>query len=149
MNKEAVGEKTAAMKAQQRKNFIAKYGSLIALIVLVIIISLIKPRFLSFINVRNMFRLVSINGLLAVGMTFVCLTGGIDLSVGAVMGCAGMYSAYFAQVAMNQPAIVAIGVGVGVGLLIGVFNGVCVAYLKVPAFVGTRVPSALNDHDGI
>ena len=137
MNKEAVGEKTAAMKAQQRKNFIAKYGSLIALIVLVIIISLIKPRFLSFINVRNMFRLVSINGLLAVGMTFVCLTGGIDLSVGAVMGCAGMYSAYFAQVAMNQPAIVAIGVGVGVGLLIGVFNGVCVAYLKVPAFVGT------------
>ena len=74
---------------------------------------------------------------LAVGMTFVCLTGGIDLSVGAVMGCAGMYSAYFAQVAMNQPAIVAIGVGVGVGLLIGVFNGVCVAYLKVPAFVGT------------
>ncbi|WP_346707331.1 ABC transporter permease [Massilistercora timonensis] len=137
MNKEAVGEKTAAMKAQQRKNFIAKYGSLIALIVLVIIISLIKPRFLSFINVRNMFRLVSINGLLAVGMTFVCLTGGIDLSVGAVMGCAGMYSAYFAQVAMNQPAIVAIAVGVGVGLLIGVFNGVCVAYLKVPAFVGT------------
>lgn len=137
MNKEAVGEKTAAMKAQQRKNFIAKYGSLIALIALVIIISLIKPRFLSFINVRNMFRLVSINGLLAVGMTFVCLTGGIDLSVGAVMGCAGMYSAYFAQVAMNQPAIVAIGVGVGVGLVIGVFNGVCVAYLKVPAFVGT------------
>lgn len=137
MKKEMTGEKTAAMKAQQRKNFIAKYGSLAALILMVIIISLIKPRFISFINVRNMLRLASINGLLAVGMTFVCLTGGIDLSVGAVMGCAGMYSAYFAQVTMNQPAIVAVAVGVAMGFAIGVFNGVCVAYLKVPAFVGT------------
>ncbi len=137
MKKEMTGEKSAAMKAQQRKNFIAKYGSLIALVIMVIIISLVKPRFVSFINLRNMFRLASINGLLAVGMTFVCLTGGIDLSVGAVMGCAGMYSAYFAQESMNQPAIVAVLVGVAMGLVIGTFNGVCVAYLKVPAFVGT------------
>ena len=137
MKKEATGEKSAAMKVQQRKNFIAKYGSLVALVVMVIIISLVKPRFVSFINLRNMFRLASINGLLAVGMTFVCLTGGIDLSVGAVMGCAGMYSAYFAQESMNQPMIVAILIGVAMGLAIGIFNGICVAYLKVPAFVGT------------
>lgn len=137
MKKEITGEESAAMKAQRRKNFIAKYGSLIALVLMVVIISLIKPRFVSFINLRNMFRLASINGLLAVGMTFVCLTGGIDLSVGAVMGCAGMYSAYFAQESMGQPAIVAVLVGVAMGLVIGIFNGVCVAYLKVPAFVGT------------
>ena len=137
MKKEATGEKSAAMKVQQRKNFIAKYGSLVALVVMVIIISLVKPRFVSFINLRNMFRLASINCLLAVGMTFVCLTGGIDLSVGAVMGCAGMYSAYFAQESMNQPMIVAILIGVAMGLAIGIFNGICVAYLKVPAFVGT------------
>ncbi len=137
MKKEITGEESAAMKAQRRKNFIAKYGSLIALVIMVVIISLIKPRFVSFINLRNMFRLASINGLLAVGMTFVCLTGGIDLSVGAVMGCAGMYSAYFAQESMGQPAIVAILVGVAMGLVIGIFNGICVAYLKVPAFVGT------------
>ncbi len=137
MKKEITGEESAAMKAQRRKNFIARYGSLIALVLMVIIISLIKPRFVSFINLRNMFRLASINGLLAVGMTFVCLTGGIDLSVGAVMGCAGMYSAYFAQESMGQPAIVAVLVGVAMGLVIGIFNGVCVAYLKVPAFVGT------------
>ena len=137
MKKEMTGEKSAAMKSQQRKNFVAKYGSLIALVIMVIIISLVKPRFISFINLRNMFRLASINGLLAVGMTFVCLTGGIDLSVGAVMGCAGMYSAYFAQESMNQPAIVAVLVGIAMGLVIGTFNGICVAYLKVPAFVGT------------
>ncbi len=137
MRKEITGEESAAMKAQRRKNFIARYGSLIALVLMVVIISLIKPRFVSFINLRNMFRLASINGLLAVGMTFVCLTGGIDLSVGAVMGCAGMYSAYFAQESMGQSAVVAVLVGMAMGLVIGIFNGICVAYLKVPAFVGT------------
>lgn len=137
MKKEMTGEVSAAMKTQARKNFISKYGSLVALVVLCIIITVIKPRFINPINIRNILRLASINGLLAVGMTFVCLTGGIDLSVGAVMGCAGMYSAYFAQVSMNLPWIVAVLVGIGMGLLIGIFNGVCIAYLKVPAFVGT------------
>lgn len=137
MKKEMTGEVSAAMKTQARKNFISKYGSLVALVVLCIIITVIKPRFINPINIRNILRLASINGLLAVGMTFVCLTGGIDLSVGAVMGCAGMYSAYFAQASMNLPWIVAVLVGIGMGLLIGIFNGVCIAYLKVPAFVGT------------
>lgn len=137
MRKEATGEMSAAMKTQMRKNFISKYGSLVALIVLCIIITVLKPRFISPLNIRNVLRLASINGLLAVGMTFVCLTGGIDLSVGAVMGCAGMYSAYFAQASMNLPWFVGVIVGLAMGLAIGVFNGVCVAYLKVPAFVGT------------
>ena len=125
------------MKAQARKNMVAKYGSLVALIVLCAIMTIIKPRFLNPLNVRNILRLSSINGLLAVGMTFVCLTGGIDLSVGAVMGCAGMYSAYFAQASMGLPWFVGVLVGLAMGILIGIFNGVCVAYLKVPAFVGT------------
>lgn len=131
------GEMSVAMKAQARKNMVAKYGSLVALIVLCAIMTIIKPRFLNPLNVRNILRLSSINGLLAVGMTFVCLTGGIDLSVGAVMGCAGMYSAYFAQASMGLPWFVGVLVGLAMGILIGIFNGVCVAYLKVPAFVGT------------
>lgn len=137
MKKEMPGEMSAAMKSQARKNFISKYGSLMALVALCVIMTILKPRFISPINIRNVFRLASINGLLAVGMTFVCLTGGIDLSVGAVMGCAGMYSAYFAQNSMNLPWGVAVLVGLGMGLIIGIFNGVCIAYLKVPAFVGT------------
>ena len=83
-------------KKLSRKQFISTYGSLIGLILLVIVITILRPRFVSPANLRNVFRNASINGLLAIGMTFVVLTGGIDLSVGAIMGCAGMYSAYFA-----------------------------------------------------
>lgn len=137
MKKGNTGEMSAAMKAQARKNLIAKYGSLVALIILCVVMTILKPRFLNPLNIRNILRLSSINGLLAVGMTFVCLTGGIDLSVGAVMGCAGMYSAYFAQASMELPWFAGVAVGIGMGLLIGAFNGICIAYLKVPAFVGT------------
>lgn len=137
MKKENAGEMTAAMKAQARKNFVAKYGSLVTFIVLCIVFTVVRPRFISFQNVRNILRLVAIQGLTAIGMTFVCLTGGIDLSVGAVMGCAGMYSAYFAQENMGLPWFVGVLVGIGIGLLVGLFNGICIAYLKVPAFVGT------------
>lgn len=119
------------------KQFVSIFGSLIGLLVLIIIMTSIKSNFLSSENVRNILRIASINGLLAVGMTFVVLTGGIDLSVGAIMGCAGMFSAYFAQVKMDNPWYVGVLVGLGIGLAIGVFNGICISYLKVPAFVGT------------
>ena len=72
-----------------KKQFVSMYGSLIGLLLLVVVISVLRPRFISAANLRNVIRIASINGLLAIGMTFVILTGGIDLSVGAVMGCAG------------------------------------------------------------
>ena len=120
-----------------RKQFVSMYGSLIGLLLLVVVISVLRPRFISAANLRNVIRIASINGLLAIGMTFVILTGGIDLSVGAVMGCAGMYSAYFAQAAKGYPPIVAVLIGLLIGLGFGLFNGWIIAYLKVPAFVGT------------
>ncbi len=120
-----------------KKQFVSMYGSLIGLLLLVVVISVLRPRFISAANLRNVIRIASINGLLAVGMTFVILTGGIDLSVGAVMGCAGMYSAYFAQAAKGYPPIVAVLIGLLIGLGFGLFNGWIIAYLKVPAFVGT------------
>ncbi|HHW23749.1 MAG TPA: ABC transporter permease [Clostridiaceae bacterium] len=119
------------------RQFVSTFGSLIGLIVLVILMTILKPTFIGGANIRNILRIASINGLLAIGMSFVIITGGIDLSVGAIMGCAGMYSAYFAQTKMGYPWWVAVAVGLGMGLLIGLFNGICIAYLKVPAFVGT------------
>jgi putative xylitol transport system permease protein/inositol transport system permease protein len=120
-----------------RKQFISMFGSLIALVLLITLMSILKSNFMSPTNIRNVLRIASINGLLAIGMTFVILTGGIDLSVGAIMGCAGMFSAYFARSSMGLPWYVGVLVGLGMGLVIGLFNGVSISYLKVPAFVGT------------
>lgn len=146
MNGEMVKKKAYAKNEKlSRKQFISTYGSLIGLILLVIVITILRPRFVSPANLRNVFRNASINGLLAIGMTFVVLTGGIDLSVGAIMGCAGMYSAYFAQAVKGYPTIVAVLIGLTVGLVFGVFNGVCIAYLKVPAFVGTLGAMSIAD----
>ena len=133
------GKVTAQIKRKKmtNKQFISTFGSLIGLVLLVVVVSIIKPNFISLPNIRNVLRIASINGLLAIGMTFVVLTGGIDLSVGAIMGCAGMYSAYFATEAMALPWFVGVLVGLGIGVAIGLFNGICVSYLKVPAFVGT------------
>ncbi len=119
------------------KRFISVFGSLIALVALIIIMGILNSNFISAANIRNILRLSSINGFLAIGMTFVVLTGGIDLSVGAIMGCAGMFSAYFVQTSMGYPWYVGLLVGLAMGLAVGLFNGVCVSYLRVPAFVGT------------
>ena len=120
-----------------RKQFISMFGSLAALVLLIALMGVLKSNFISGTNIRNILRIASINGLLAIGMTFVILTGGIDLSVGAIMGCAGMFSAYFAQNSMGYPWYVGVLVGLGMGLVIGLFNGISISYLKVPAFVGT------------
>ncbi|MCF0228416.1 MAG: ABC transporter permease [Parasporobacterium sp.] len=128
---------TNTKKRIDAKQFASTYGSLIGLVLLIIVFTILNSRYLGWANIRNILRMASINGLLAIGMTFVVLTGGIDLSVGAMMGCAGMYSAYFAQESMGLHWAVALLIGVGMGLVIGLFNGVCVSYLKVPAFVGT------------
>ena len=119
------------------RQFLSTFGSLIGLVVLVFAISVIKPNFLGLPSIRNVLRISSINGLLAIGMTFVILTGGIDLSVGAVMGCSSMFAAYFAQSSMGYPWYFGVFVGLAVGLAFGLFNGICISYLKVPAFVGT------------
>lgn len=136
MNNLSSGVSTKMSKFSVRQ-FVSMFGSLIGLVILIIFMTSLKPSFLGATNIRNILRIASINGLLAIGMSFVVLTGGIDLSVGAIMGCAGMYSAFFAQVKQGHPWWLAVLVGIGMGLLIGLFNGFCIAYLKVPAFVGT------------
>lgn len=69
--------------------FIAEYAIIIIFIVLFAAMSIFAPNFLTGSNIANVLRQVSINGICAIGMTFVILTGGIDLSVGAIIGVSG------------------------------------------------------------
>ncbi len=123
--------------AIDKKGFISKYGVIIGWVIIMAFFTMMKTNFLTVDNMLNMLRATSINALLAVGMTFVVLTGGIDLSVGSIVGAAGMFSALVAREETGIPWIVALLVGIGIGLLLGAINGIIVAYLKVPAFIAT------------
>ena len=118
------------------RRFIGNYAILMALAILIVIITVNRPQFLSGQNIINILRQASVTGLIAIGMTFVVLTGGIDLSVGYIFAAAGMAAALTAQ-NHDLPAILPVLAGLGVGFAMGALNGVVVAYLKVPAFIAT------------
>ncbi len=109
--------------------------SFIGFIVLCILMSIISDRFLTMNNLTNIARQVSINAIIASGLTFVILTGGIDLSVGAVMALSGTFLAG-ALIAGWNP-ILSIVIGLGVGVVAGFINGFLVSYARMPAFIVT------------
>ncbi|MDB6452979.1 ABC transporter permease [Falsirhodobacter sp. 20TX0035] len=109
---------------------------LIGLIVVSVLMGFASDNFFSVSNIFNVLRQVSIVAILAVGMTFVILTGGIDLSVGAVMALAGTIAAGL-MVNFGMPGWVGLLAGLGVGVVLGVFNGFLVAWGRMPAIIVT------------
>lgn len=110
-------------------------GILPILILIIVVFSFIAPNFMSEANMMNITRQASINIVLAAGMTFVILTGGIDLSVGSILGV----TAVMALVTSLNPAFadLAIPIALVAGLGMGVFNGLLVAYAGLPPFIVT------------
>jgi len=135
-----------------RKNilyYVGLFSPLIFLIVLVLVFSLLHPRFLHPLNIFNVMRQISIAGLIALGMTFVIIVRGIDLSVGSLLALCGLVGAVVAKGGLVErfsvganadlvnPWYWALIGSVGIGLLAGALNGLCITKLKVPAFVVT------------
>lgn len=119
---------------------------LIALFVLTIGMSIIAPNFLTMGNMIDIVRVNSIKGIMSIGMTYVLLTGGIDLSVGstfAVAGAvtasfvAGSYSDYITSNLFKCSTAVAVMIGVMAAACIGIINGLIIVKLKVEPFIAT------------
>ncbi|MEE9166133.1 MAG: ribose ABC transporter permease [Candidatus Neomarinimicrobiota bacterium] len=121
------------------KSFILHYsrqfGTLIGLIVLIIVLWILTPYFLTVSNLLNVAQQTSINAIIAVGLTFVIITAGIDLSVGSIMAFAGVVLASALQ--GGAPIALAVVAGLGVGLLCGLVNGVLISYGRLPPFIST------------
>src|SRR5712672_898329 len=130
---------TAALAAAKRKEFtrtmIELAGMLPVLIVICILFAVLTPNFLTQNNMVNVVRQASINIVLAAGMTFVILTGGIDLAVGSVLG----FTAVVAVVVSLIPSLswAAVPAALLAGLVIGVLTGATVAYIGLPPFIVT------------
>ena len=107
-----------------------------ALIVITGVFSLLSPNFLQFDNVVGILIATTVNGILALGVTFVIVSGSIDLSVGTVMTLSAVMTAVFVTV-WQLPLPVGILAGVVTGGIAGLVNGVLVAKLKIPSFIAT------------
>ncbi|MCR1952499.1 MULTISPECIES: ribose ABC transporter permease [unclassified Clostridium] len=117
------------------KETASKYKSLIGLVLLCAIITFVTPSFLSLSNITNVFTQVSVNAIIAVGMTFVILTGGIDLSVGSTLAISGALSASIIK--STGSVTLAIVVAALVGIAIGLVNGLLISKGKLQAFIAT------------
>lgn len=128
--------------------FAARYAAPIFLLFLVATFAVMEPRFLQPLNLMNVLRQVSISGLIAIGMTFVILTAGIDLSVGSLLALAGLVGAYVAKGGLESrfavgvadvgnPAYLALLAALAVGIAGGAIQGLVVTRLRVPPFVAT------------
>jgi len=134
-----ISSETTSTKKSQRTlaTFMSDYGIMVAFIALCVVLSIASPYFLGVSNLLNVLRQVSINGVLAIGMTFVILTRGIDLSVGSMMAFAAIVAASFAGASADSALILPILMGLGAGLALGCINGVMVARFAIPPFVMT------------
>ena len=123
------------MKNLNLKQIIKNYGIFIAFFMICAILAILSPVFLSPINMLNVFRQTSIYGIMAVGMTFVILTGGIDLSVGALLAISGVVSAGMMKAGFGLfPVFV---ITLLVGFLFGLINGLIINLGKITPFVVT------------
>lgn len=118
--------------------FIKNYGIVLVLVAICLLWAVLSPSFFTGNNLLLVVKQVTLYGILAVGMTYVIVAGGIDLSVGAIVALSGVCAAKFAtEQYLNAPLIIPIVIAVIVGLLVGVLNGVGIAYLKIPNFIMT------------
>jgi ribose transport system permease protein len=119
-----------------RSDTLQKFLAFGGLIILLIVFSLASPFFLTRDNLGGILLATAVNGILALGVTFVIINGGIDLSVGTVMTFSAVMTAQV-MIVWQQPVLVGIAAGLLTGALCGALNGLMVTKMKIPPFVAT------------
>ena len=134
----AVGPDAASQSMQRRlawRSTLQALGMLPVLIILGVVFELMSGRFMSFQNLSIVMQQASINTVLAAGMTFVILTGGIDLSVGSILAAAAMVAILGSLI--PEWGMLGIPAALLVGLGLGLVNGALIAFAKLPPFIVT------------
>jgi ribose transport system permease protein len=137
----AIQEGSPIEKENFVNNMTQKLGPLLGLLALIIIVSVLNPSFLEPLNILNLLRQVSINALIAFGMTFVILTGGIDLSVGSILALSSALTA--GMIVSGMDPILAIIIGCLLGGVMGMVNGLLITKGKMAPFIATLATMTL------
>jgi len=121
--------------------FFSKYGIYFAFVILSGTLAIYSPAFRSLPNIKNILEQISVNGIMAIGMTLVIITAGIDLSVGSVLALSAVVGTSFAQVndqgTQEHTVLVPIAMGLLVGLGCGAINGILIAKRRLAPFIVT------------
>jgi ribose/xylose/arabinose/galactoside ABC-type transport system permease subunit len=131
------------MKQVNILTFARKYGLLVCLFLMACVLTVLSDAFLTVQNITNVIRQISINGILALGMTFVVITGGIDLSVGSIVAVAGVVVGK--SINANPESILpAILLAIAVCTLFGVLSGTAIAKFNIAPFVITMATMTIG-----
>ena len=123
------------MKKEFLLHYSRQFGTLVGLMLLSLVLWILTPHFLTISNLLNIALQTSINAIIAVGMTFVIITAGIDLSVGSTLAFSGIVLAGVLHQGFAFP--IAILVGLGVGFSCGIVNGLLITHGRLPPFIST------------
>jgi len=122
-------------KIKEKGSVLRSFALVFVIIAIVIVMSFASPVFMTSKNIVNIIRQISINGIIAVGMTFVILTGGIDLSVGSVVAITSVICGYLLE--QGTYWLAACLAAIGISLIFGAFNGLMIAYVGFQPFIAT------------
>jgi len=110
-------------------------GIVVVFFVICILLAIMAPQFVKLSNLTNIARQMAVIAIISVGMTFVIVTGGIDLSVGSTVAFTGCITALL--LVKGYPIVICILIGVGLGTLVGLINGLLIVYVKLAPFIAT------------
>lgn len=123
------------MRTARSREILQRYGLVVSFLLLCLALSLLSDRFLTVGNLTNVLRQSTINLIIAIGMTYVILTAGIDLSVGAVLALSTVVTADLLQ--RGVPILPTVLLGLTLGGVLGMASGLLISRVKVPPFVAT------------
>lgn len=129
-------KKNTVKKLLNNPNFRSYSGIILVIIVVCIFMTFRSPNFMTYNNIMNILRQIAVYGILACGMAFAMMTGGIDLTVGATAGVSGAIVAKL-MVESSVPLIAAILISLLIGALIGLICGAIIAWTGIPPFIMT------------
>jgi ribose transport system permease protein len=133
---EGTEEKAASLWSRFKRLFsFREAGILFVLIALCVILSIVAPRFLTLRNVTNVVRQFSVIAIMSVGMTYVIITAGIDLSVGSIIALSGCMTAWF--LVEGYPIWLSVLIGLALGALTGIVNGLLIVRVRLAPFIAT------------
>lgn len=126
--------KKEMVKTNKYRNLLLEYGTVVAFIIIIVAATILYPRFLLPDNLLNIYSHLAIIGIMSIGMTFVLITGGLDMSIGGIYAASAVLVASLAD---SMPLIFVLLITIIFGFTLGLLNGIIVTKFNVPAFIAT------------